>query len=136
MPFPELRYTDETGAARTTTAFAGRPLLVNLWATWCAPCLQELAELARHRDELEARGTTVLALNIDALATSGTGVPAASDPDDVLAQAGFQMPHGRAGADSLAVADVVVEFLAEGNGSGIGSGRRDDRTSMEEGLGT
>ena len=37
-------------------SFAGRPLFVNLWATWCAPCVAELASIAALRDSLAARG--------------------------------------------------------------------------------
>jgi tetratricopeptide (TPR) repeat protein len=111
VPFPEITYTDETGAERSTAAFAGRPVLVNVWATWCAPCLKELAEFARHADTLRAAGATVLALNVDALAAESAGTPAAR-PDEVLAKIGYTLPHGRAHADALAKLEVLIEFLS------------------------
>jgi tetratricopeptide (TPR) repeat protein len=111
VPFPELVYTDETGAERSTAAFAGRPVLVNVWATWCAPCLKELAEIARHADTLRAAGATVLALNVDALAAGAAGPPAAK-PDEALAKIGYVLPHGLARADSLSKLEVLIEFLS------------------------
>lgn len=37
-------------------AFRGRPIFLNLWATWCAPCVAELGSIARLRDSLAAQG--------------------------------------------------------------------------------
>ena len=45
----------------------GRSVLVNLWASWCAPCVAELAELRERADELKAAGVDVLALTVDGL---------------------------------------------------------------------
>ena len=41
------------------------PLLINLWATWCAPCLNELKELAQHSSSLRDERIEVIALNVD-----------------------------------------------------------------------
>lgn len=45
--------------------FLGRPLLVNFWATWCPPCVQELPLLNAFYREQQARGWQVLALAVD-----------------------------------------------------------------------
>lgn len=43
----------------------GKVVLVNLWATWCAPCLKELPELAKLQEEYRDQGLVVLAVSLD-----------------------------------------------------------------------
>lgn len=45
--------------------FAGRPLLVNVWASWCGPCIEEMPELERYAREQGANGTQVLGIALD-----------------------------------------------------------------------
>ncbi|MBN5152436.1 TlpA family protein disulfide reductase [Stenotrophomonas maltophilia] len=45
--------------------FAGRPLLINVWASWCAPCVEEMPELARFADAQGDHGVQVLGLALD-----------------------------------------------------------------------
>jgi len=47
------------------TQFAGRPLLVNVWASWCGPCIKEMPELERYAREQGANGTQVLGIALD-----------------------------------------------------------------------
>ena len=42
---PEMTFSDPAGKSLRLTSLKGRPLLVNLWATWCAPCIAELPKL-------------------------------------------------------------------------------------------
>ena len=51
-PAPAAAFQTLNGKPATLAQFRGRPLLVNLWATWCAPCLKEMPTL----DALAARG--------------------------------------------------------------------------------
>ena len=44
----------------------GKPLLLNFWATWCAPCVKELPEINQFHDEFAAKGWQVLGLAVDA----------------------------------------------------------------------
>lgn len=44
---PRVQFNDPAGQATSLKAFAGRPTLVNLWASWCAPCVKELPTLDR-----------------------------------------------------------------------------------------
>nr|WP_297352516.1 TlpA disulfide reductase family protein [uncultured Caldimonas sp.] len=43
----------------------GKPLVVNFWATWCAPCVREMPQLDRFHREFEHRGWQVLGIAID-----------------------------------------------------------------------
>ncbi len=44
---PALAFKDETGAELLLERYRGRPVLINLWATWCAPCVEEMPSLQR-----------------------------------------------------------------------------------------
>jgi thiol-disulfide isomerase/thioredoxin len=61
---PEMAFEDGQGQPVRLSAFRGRPLLVNLWATWCGPCVIEMPSL----DALAARegdGLRILAISQD-----------------------------------------------------------------------
>jgi len=56
-PAPDTAFEDGEGQPVRLSAFRGRPLLVNLWATWCGPCVVEMPSLdalaAREGDRLK-----------------------------------------------------------------------------------
>src|SRR5579864_2683672 len=47
QPAPEVSFTDAAGKPATLGDFKGKPAVVNLWATWCQPCIKEMPSLAR-----------------------------------------------------------------------------------------
>ncbi|WOE76214.1 TlpA family protein disulfide reductase [Alterisphingorhabdus coralli] len=63
-PAPDVSFTAPDGSAVTLAKFRGKPLLVNLWATWCAPCVFEMPTLDRLA-EREAERLQVLVVSQD-----------------------------------------------------------------------
>lgn len=53
------------GSTFTLEQKKGSVVLVNLWATWCGPCIKEMPELVALHEELKGNGFEVLGLNVD-----------------------------------------------------------------------
>jgi thiol-disulfide isomerase/thioredoxin len=64
-PVPELTFLDGEGGEVTLAEFRGKVVVLNLWATWCAPCRREMPSLDRLQAELGDRGLAVIALSLD-----------------------------------------------------------------------
>lgn len=64
-PAPSFAFQDPDGGEKTLQDFAGRPLLVNLWATWCTPCVAEMPTLDRVAATYGPKGLAVLTLSQD-----------------------------------------------------------------------
>ncbi len=64
-PMPQLAFSAGDGTPRTLADFRGRTVLLNLWATWCAPCRKEMPALDALQAELGGPDFEVVAINID-----------------------------------------------------------------------
>ena len=73
-PVPAVVFEGGAGEALTFDDFEGRVVLLNLWATWCAPCREEMPQLDQLQAELGSDVFEVLALSVD---STGPEVPAA-----------------------------------------------------------
>lgn len=62
---PALAFSDADGQPKTLADFRGRTVLLNLWATWCAPCRKEMPALEALQRELGGPTFEVVAVNID-----------------------------------------------------------------------
>ncbi|MDO9412557.1 MAG: TlpA disulfide reductase family protein [Pseudolabrys sp.] len=65
LQLPNLAFQDASGKALTLDAFRGRTVLVNLWATWCVPCRQEMPALEALEKKLGSPNFEVVTINID-----------------------------------------------------------------------
>lgn len=62
---PDLVFDGPDGKKKTIADFAGKTLLVNLWATWCVPCREEMPALNALQKDLGSDKFEVVAINID-----------------------------------------------------------------------
>ncbi len=114
---PDVKFNDAAGNQLSLKSFTGKTVLLNLWATWCAPCLQEMP----HLDELQARLGSgkfeVVAVSLD------RGNPAKPKKflDDIQAKAlrFYHDPLAKLNFD-LDVIGMPTTLLIDGEGREIG----------------
>jgi thiol-disulfide isomerase/thioredoxin len=63
-PTPSLELVDLQGKKHSLADYRGKVVLINFWATWCAPCREEMPSIERLRASLEGRPFAVLAVNL------------------------------------------------------------------------
>ncbi|MGH7098136.1 MAG: TlpA family protein disulfide reductase [Stellaceae bacterium] len=112
-PMPALEFADRNGRPLTLGAFRGRVVLLNIWATWCVPCRQEMPALNRLEAALGGKDFTVLPLSID-----HAGVPAVERfyRQLGLTRLGIYVDPSARAAGALALPGVPTSFLIDAEG--------------------
>jgi len=64
-PVPKVTFFDQADKPRTLAEHRGKGVVLNFWATWCAPCVREMPSLDRLQALVEKDGIVVLPLSID-----------------------------------------------------------------------
>jgi thiol-disulfide isomerase/thioredoxin len=62
---PDLKLPDLGGQQKSLRDFLGHPLIINFWATWCAPCRREIPLLQQLRRAYQGDGLTVVGIAVD-----------------------------------------------------------------------
>ncbi len=62
---PDFSVTTDTGRTISPSNFGGKLLVLNFWATWCPPCIQEMPSLDRFQRQFAGSGVVVLGLSVD-----------------------------------------------------------------------
>ena len=65
QPAPEIQGTDVAGHPVRLSAWRGQVVLLNFWATWCPPCVEEMPDLVRVAGQFAGQGLTVLGASAD-----------------------------------------------------------------------
>lgn len=61
----DIAFDGPNGLKTTVGAFKGKTILLNLWATWCVPCREEMPALAKLQSTLGSKDFSVVAINVD-----------------------------------------------------------------------
>ena len=64
-PNTAVRFEDDHGEPRSLAEFRGKIVLLNVWATWCAPCIKEIPALDHLAEALNGADFAVVAVSLD-----------------------------------------------------------------------
>ncbi|MFH6785641.1 MULTISPECIES: thiol:disulfide interchange protein TlpA [Methylobacterium] len=120
-PAPAITFTGPDGQPRTLADLKGRTVLLNLWATWCAPCKAEMPALDRLQGALGGQDFEVVALNLDT--RNPDRPPLWMKENGITRLAYYSDPAGRALPALQTIGDVVglpTTFLIDPAGCEIG----------------
>jgi thiol-disulfide isomerase/thioredoxin len=116
-PLPALRLVDERGRRLSLADFRGKVVLLNVWATWCTPCQEEMPALDRLNARLGGPRFEVVALSID-----GLGAEVVRDFYDLLELRSLGVyvdATGRAMSE-LGAVGIPLTLLVDGEGRELG----------------
>ena len=65
VPAPDFTLPDLDGKMVSLADYKGKVVLLNIWATWCPPCVEEMPSMEKLYQELKDEGFEILAVSID-----------------------------------------------------------------------
>ena len=116
-PLPELRFTDADDKPLTLADYKGKVVLVNFWATWCAPCVKEMPSLDRLQAAVGKDRLVVLPLSLDG---SSRAKVAPFYADRKLANLGIYFDKGKKALGALDVSVLPTSVLIDPQGRELG----------------
>lgn len=108
-PLPPLEYRTFDGDDRPATR-SGRAVLINLWASWCRPCLVELADFAQAHAALADAGVDVLALSVDGIDGKNTS---SADARKLVERKKFPFAVGMATVAAVEKLQLIHDHLLD-----------------------
>ena len=118
LPVPDTAVRNGDGGSVRLADFKGRVVLVNFWATWCAPCIREMPSLDRLQAAMGGDGFTVFAVNED---RNGAEVAAPFLEKLGVKNLGINLDDKMAFARSLGVRGLPASFLVDRSGRIVGA---------------
>lgn len=114
---PDFTFMDGKGAPKALSDFRGRTVLLNVWATWCPPCREEMPSLDRLQKALGGPGFEVVALSIDA---GGVPVVERFYKEIGIASLAIYVDASMRAAGQLAAPGVPTTLLIDRQGRELG----------------
>ena len=114
---PDVRFVDGDAKARSLHDFRGRPIVLNVWATWCVPCRKEMPSLDRLQAKFDPSRLLVLALSIDK-----RGIPAVTRfyQELGLKSLGVYVDQSGAALGLVGAPGIPITLLVNSEGQEIG----------------
>ena len=112
-----VEFTDFKGGKRALSDYAGKAVVLNFWATWCAPCVREMPALDRLRAALETDGIEVLALSSD---RGGVAVVEKFFSANGIENLPITLDEGLRSARALGVRGLPTTVLIDADGYDVG----------------
>ena len=116
-PLPELAFTDADDKPLKLADYKGKTVLVNFWATWCAPCVKEMPSLDRLQAEMGKDRFVVLPLSLDGPSKAKV---APFYADRKLANLGIYFDKGKKAMGALDISVLPTSVLIDPDGREIG----------------
>lgn len=111
VPLPHMSYDDFEGVRHVVGEHAGQPTLVNLWASWCQPCVDELGDLTDQSEQLRQQNVEIVALCVDPLSEARTSDLSAAK--SLLARLDFPFLAAVAHSGAIDQLEVVQRTLID-----------------------
>ncbi len=115
-PFPDVSFRDGKGEPTKLDAFRGRVVLLNIWASWCLPCREEMASLNRLDQKLGGQDFMVLPLSVD---RGGVAAVEAFYRQFRLSALPVFVDRSMRAADRLEIPGIPTSFLLDREGREI-----------------
>jgi thiol-disulfide isomerase/thioredoxin len=110
----EARFADLEGKARQLSEWRGKVLVCNFWATWCAPCREEMPLLAAARTKYAPNGVEIVGIAIDNGAKVGQFTRSLGIPYPILLSEADGLEHMRRLGNSSGGLPYTVVFDRQG----------------------
>lgn len=123
-PVPSMKFKSVDGAVKPIESFRGKPMLIDFWATWCAPCIASMPHLAELYELGKSKGLVLISVDQDEDSTKAT---------DFLAKHGYGWPnfHDGDGAIASLMPSNGIPHVVLVNSQGViaydGTGMDEDR---------
>ena len=114
---PDLAFKDSSGAEIKLSKWQGRVVLLNLWATWCAPCRKEMPILDALQKQLGSKDFEVVALSVD---RKGLEASSAFLKETEANSLGLYVDETTKSLDDLQALGLPVTVLIDRKGREIG----------------